>query len=43
VKLLSILIWNIFILSGTVYLIEFRGWNAWWIVLAILMLVVPKE
>ena len=30
--------YNIFVLGGTVYLIVERGWSAWWILLAILLL-----
>lgn len=28
---------DVFVLAGSAYLVEWRGWSAWWFVLALLM------
>ena len=33
-----ILVYNISLIGGTVYLIDARGWSPWWIILPILMM-----
>lgn len=33
----AVLIWNIFLLSGTAYLVS-TGWSAWWFLLAVSLL-----
>ena len=32
------IIWGMFVLGGTVYLIQWHNWSAWWMLLAILLL-----
>ena len=32
------IVWGMFVLGGTVYLIEYHNWSAWWMLLAILLL-----
>ena len=41
--LIVCLVWNVFVLGGTVYLVGWQGWSAWWIVLAIALLVKPQS
>lgn len=36
------LIWNIFVLGGSVYLVGWQGWNPWWLLATIVLLVFPK-
>ena len=37
-RLLTLVIYNLAILSGTVYLIVEYNWNAWWMLLAVCLL-----
>jgi len=37
-KILFIVLYNLSILSGTVYLIIEYNWNAWWMLLAVCLL-----
>lgn len=30
-------IWNIFVFSGTVYLIGWQGWSPWWFIIPIVL------
>jgi hypothetical protein len=34
---LSVVLWNIFLMAGSVYLVFEKGASGWWIVLAMLM------
>lgn len=31
---ITCLIWNIFVVGGTAYLIVMHGWSAWWLIAA---------
>lgn len=37
------LIWNMFVLGGAIYLVNWQGWNSWWLLATILLLVFPKN
>ena len=37
-KLMLAMIYNLILLVGTVYLVAWQGWSAWWFVLTILLL-----
>ncbi len=37
-SLLLAMIYNLIILSGTVYLVGWHSWSAWWFVLTVLLL-----
>lgn len=37
-KLMLAMIYNLIILVGTVYLVGWQEWSAWWFVLAVLLL-----
>ena len=37
--ILLMVVYNLTILGGTVYLIQFYEWNPWWILLAVLICV----
>jgi hypothetical protein len=37
-KLLLAMIYNLILLVGTVYLVGWQGWSAWWFVLTALLL-----
>ena len=32
------LIWNIFIIAGTAYMVEWHTWSPWWILLAVCLI-----
>jgi len=36
------LLWNVFIVAGTVYLIVCHNWSPWWMALALGLLASPK-
>ena len=36
------LIWNIFVVGGTAYLIVMHGWSVWWLVAAYFALFWPQ-
>jgi hypothetical protein len=37
-KLALAMIYNLILLVGTVYLVGWQGWSAWWFVLTLLLL-----
>lgn len=37
------MIYNLIILAGTVYLVGWQGWSAWWFLLAVILLASGKE
>lgn len=37
------LIWNIFVVSGVVYLINWELWNPWWFPIVFLLMAFPKD
>lgn len=39
---ITCLIWNIFVLGGTAYLIVCQGWSAWWLIPAFLAIFWPE-
>ena len=41
-KLLLAMTYNLILLVGTVYLVGWQGWSAWWFVLTILLLASGK-
>lgn len=42
-KLALAMIYNLIILVGTVYLVGWQGWSAWWFLLAVLLLAGRKD
>jgi hypothetical protein len=42
-KLLAVIIYNLVILIGTVFLIVEYDWNAWWMLLAVFLLMGYKR
>lgn len=38
---LMILLWDMFIVAGTIYLIQVHKWSPWWILLALLLVKLP--
>ncbi|BCS83132.1 hypothetical protein QLL95_gp0991 [Cotonvirus japonicus] len=39
--ILIYIIWNIFIISGTAYIVFWKNHSAWWFLLAVLLLAFP--
>lgn len=39
IALLYRLVWNMFVIGGAVYLIQWQNWNPWWLLLAVLLMV----
>ena len=37
-SLLLVAVYNLTILTGTVYLVGWQGWSAWWFLLAVILL-----
>ena len=35
------IIWGIFVLGGTAYLVGWHGWSPWWFALAVILLFKP--
>ncbi len=40
---LCCLIWNTFLLSGTVYMIGWKHWSPWWILIVFALVMTHKE
>ena len=43
VAIAIIMVYNLVILGGTVYLISEKGWNPWWMAFAVLCLFTTKK
>ena len=41
--IVALLVYNISILAGTVYLIAERNWNPWWMLLAVMLMYSYKQ
>ena len=42
-KLLLVIIYNLILLIGTVYLVGWCGWSAWWFLLTVILLANGKD
>ena len=38
VAFITRLIWNIFVIAGTFYAVQFYNWNPWWFLLSVCLL-----
>ena len=42
-RLMLAMTYNLFLLVGTVYLVGWQGWSAWWFLLTVILLASGKE
>ena len=42
VSMICLLVWNIFVLGGTFYAVQFYDWSPWWFLLTVCMIVIPN-
>ena len=42
-RLLLAMMYNLVLLGGTVWLVTYQGWSAWWFVLTVILLASGRE
>ena len=43
VSMVCLLIWNMFVLGGTFYAVQFYDWNPWWFLFSVFMIALPQS
>ena len=43
VYMICLLVWNMFVLGGTFYAVQFYDWSPWWFLLTMCMIVLPNS